>query len=133
MGRISGRRGRFYVGVANEAATAEPLPFLTDWSISFETGKTDVTAMGDENKIYVSELPDSAGELSFFYDDATNQTYTAAIDGLPRKFYLYPSTATSTQYWFGTGLFDFTAQASVSGAVQGAAKWAAASKVQKVG
>lgn len=133
MARIAGRRGRIYLGIASDTASAEPLPFFASWSMSFETEKIDVTAMGDTTKVYVSGLPDASGEFSGFYDDATNQTYLAAVDGLARKFYLYPNTATTTQYWFGTILPDFSVNAEVSGAVEVSASWSAATPVTKVG
>lgn len=133
MSRIAGRRGRIYMGVANDSATAEPLPFFASWSMEFTTEKIEVTAFGDGTKVYVAGLPDATGEFSGFYDDASNQTYTAAVDGLPRKFYLYPSTALATQYFFGTILPDFTVNAEVNGAVEVSASWSAASPVVKVG
>ncbi|ANN16254.1 hypothetical protein SD37_11760 [Amycolatopsis orientalis] len=133
MARIAGRRGRIYMGIASDTAAAEPLPFFASWSINFETEKIDVTAMGDPNKTYLAGLPDASGEFSGFYDDATNQTYTAAVDGLPRKFYLYPNTTNAGQYWFGTILPDFQVNAEVSGAVEVSASWAANSTIAKVG
>jgi hypothetical protein len=133
MSRISGRKGRIYLGIASDTASAEPLNFFASWSIQFETEKIEVTAMGDNNKVYVSGLPDASGEFSGFYDDATNQTYTAAVDGLPRKFYLYPNTALTTQYFFGTILPDFSVNAEVNGAVEVSASWAASTTIAKVG
>lgn len=133
MARIHGRRGRIYLGIASDAATAEPLPFFASWGINFATDKAEVTAFGDTNKVYAAGLPDASGEFSGFYDDATAQTYAAAVDGLPRKFYLYPSTSLSTQYFFGTVLPDFNVNAAVGGAVEVSASWNAASQVQKVG
>jgi hypothetical protein len=133
MARVSGRRGRIYLGIASDTASAEPLPFIASWSLSAESDKIDVTAMGDANKVYVAGLPDASGEFSGFYDDATNQTYLAAIDGLPRKFYLYPNTLVATQYFFGTILPDFQVNAEVSGAVEVSASWSAATTISKVG
>lgn len=121
------------MGVASDTASAEPLPFFADWSISFATEKAEVTAMGDANKVYVAGLPDASGDFKGFYDDATAQTYTAAVDGLPRKFYLYPSTSLSTQYFFGTVLPDFKVEGGVGNAVGVSASWMAASAVAKVG
>lgn len=121
------------MGIASDTASAEPLPFFASWSITFETEKIDVTAMGDTNKVYVAGLPDASGEFSGFYDDATNQTYTAAVDGLARKFYLYPSTLNTAQYFFGTILPDFQVNAEVNGAVEVAASWAASTPITKVG
>lgn len=132
MARISGRRGVVYLDLAG-GGNASPLNFVAKWSINFNTDKTDVTSMGDSNKIYVSGLPDASGDFSGWYDDATVQTYTAATDGVARKFYLYPNSGTTTQYFFGTILADFTSQSDVSGAVQMSSKWNAASTIAKVG
>lgn len=122
------------MGIANDAATAEPLPFLASWSISFETEKEEVTAFGDTTKVYVAGLPDASGEFEGFYDDATGQTYQAAADGLPRKFYLYPKAPSSTgPYFFGTILPDFEVEGAVDGAVEISSSWNAASPIAKVG
>jgi hypothetical protein len=113
--------------------TAEPVAFLSSWSINFEVDKEEVTAFGDPNKIYVAGLPDASGEFSGFYDDATVQTYTAASDGVARKMYLYPSTNTNGQYWFGTVFPDFKVNAAVGGAAEISSSWNAASSIAKVG
>ena len=121
------------MGVASDSADASPMPFFASWSIAFATEKAEVTALGDTNKVYVAGLPDASGQFSGFYDDATAQTYTAAIDGLPRKFYLYPSTTLQTQYFFGTVLPDFSVSGAVDGGVTVESSWNAASSIQKVG
>jgi hypothetical protein len=121
------------MGIVSDTASAEPLPFQVSWSINQQTDKIDVTAMGDTTKIYVAGLPDASGDFKGFYDDATAQTYTAAVDGLPRKFYLYPSTSLSTQYFFGTILPDFSVSSDVNGAVEVSASWSAATAIVKVG
>lgn len=132
MSRIHGRRGRIYMDLTG-AGSAEPLPFFASWSINFAVDKSEVTAFGDNNKVYVAGLPDASGQFAGFYDDATVQTYTAAVDGTARKFYLYPSTATNTQYFFGTILPDFSLDATVSDAVKVTASWNAASGITKQG
>lgn len=132
MSRIHGRRGRVYLNITS-GGTAEPITFLNSWSISFAVDKAEVTAFGDSNKVYVAGLPDASGEFSGFYDDATAQTYTAATDGVARKFYLYPSTSTSTQYWFGEILPDFEVNASVGGAAEISSSWNASSAITKQG
>lgn len=132
MARIHGRRGRIYLEIAS-GATAEPLPFIAKWAINHSTDKVEVTAMGDNNKVYVAGLPDATGTFSGSYDNATAQTYTAAVDGLARKFYLYPDLTTNTQYWFGTILVDLSVDGGVDQAVNMSASWNAASTVAKVG
>jgi hypothetical protein len=131
MARIHGRNGRLYAALTSNG-TAEPVTFLNNWSISFAVDNVDVTAFGDTGKVYVAGLPDASGSYSGFYDDATVQFYTAATDGIARPFYLYPSTASNTKYWFGTAIFDFNVDAAVDGAVQVAGDWNAASAIQKV-
>lgn len=133
MSAIHGRNGIVYVGLASTTAAASPVALLSTWSINFATEKAEVTAMGDSNKKYVAGLPDASGEFGGFYDDATVQTYTAAIDGQPRNFYLYPSRLTATQYFFGKILPDFNAQGGVNDSVQISASWNASDSILKVG
>jgi hypothetical protein len=132
MARIAGRNGRLYANITS-GGTAEPIAFLNNWSLSFTTDNIEVTAFGDSHKTYVSSLPDVSGSFAGFYDDATAQTYTAATDGVARKFYLYPDNTSTGKYWFGTAFFDFSVSADVGGAVQVSGDLAAASVVAKVG
>lgn len=112
------------------------MAFLSDWTINFSVNKVDVTAMLDQNLIWVAGLPDCNGDFSGFYDTATAQTYVAATDGLPRNFYLYPSTigvqgSSPGQYFFGTILPDYSLTGGVSAAVALKSTWAAASLIQR--
>ena len=117
MTRRHGRNGAVYMG-ATSGAVAVPLTFQAAWSINMVTDKDDVTAFQDSNKVYVGGLPDCSGDMSGFMDDATSQTYVAAVDGLPRNFYLYPdATNGPNSYWFGTVLPDFSADGAVAGPV----------------
>jgi hypothetical protein len=131
VGRYHGRNGRIYFDIAG-GGSAAPLNFMANWSINFATDKVEVTAMGDSNKVFVAGLPDASGEFSGFHDDATMQTYTAAVDGIARKFYLYPSTLDTTKYFFGTILADFNVSSGVAGAGEVTSSWNAASTVARV-
>jgi hypothetical protein len=132
MARIHGRNGRLYAALTS-AGTAEPIAYLNAWSIDFSTDNAEVTAYGDTNKIYVAGLPDSAGDFGGWYDDATGQMYTAALDGQPRKMYIYPNLGNTGQYWFGTALFSFSVSSGVGDAVSVSGSWNAASNIIKVG
>ena len=132
MARYAGRRGQIYLGIADDSATAEPLPFVANWSLSMENEKIDVTTMDDDNMVYVGGLSSGSGDWSGFHDDATNQSYTAAQDGLPRKFYLYPNRSSASKYFFGTIICDMSINSTVNGAVEMSANWSAASKIVKV-
>lgn len=134
MARYHGRNGRIYVGIASDTASAEPLPYVATWSVGFSTDNAEVTAMGDSNKTYVAGLPDASGSFSGFLDADSAQTYTAATDGLARRFYLYPTTPTNTgPYWFGTALFDFNAEGDVGDSVKMSGDWNAASAIAAIG
>ena len=131
MVRRHGRNAQVYIGVTS-GASASPVAFQASWSINMVTDKQDVTAFGDSNKVYVAGLPDSSGDFSGFWDDATSQTYLAATDGLSRTFYLYPNvTSDPNTYFFGTVLPDFSMDGAVGGPVNMKATWNAASKVQR--
>lgn len=132
MARIAGRQGRLYAGIAS-GGTAEPIAYLSKWSLKFATDKYDVTALGDTNKAYVVGLPDCQGTYNGFYDSATAQLYTAATDGVARKFYLYPDTSANGTYWFGTAFFDFNVDGDVGGPVNIDGSLAAATAVTKIG
>lgn len=132
MARIAGRNGRLYAGIGS-AGTAEPIAFLNKWSLNFSTDKIEVTAFGDTTKVYVAGLPDCQGDFGGFYDNATAQLYTAATDGVARRFYLYPDNTNTGQYWFGTAIFDFSVTGDVASSVDISGGFAAASAVSKIG
>lgn len=130
---IHGRSGRLYVGLASSTADAQPVANLNKWAITFSVDEVDVTCFGDSNKVSVAGLPDVGGTYAGKYDTASAQLYTAASDGAARRFYLYPTTATTTTYWFGTGTFDFNVEGDVAGPVDISGKWSASTAVAKIG
>jgi hypothetical protein len=132
VARIHGRNGIIYVNLAS-GGTPEPVAYLNSWSIKMATDTSEVTAFGDLNKTYIAGLPDCSGDFGGYYDDASVQTYTAASDGIARKMYLYPSTLKTTQYFFGSAIVDFSADAKVDGPVTITASWKAAGNIVKQG
>ena len=134
MSRIAGRNAVIYFG-ATTAAQASPLTFAAQYSLNFSTNKIDVTAFQDRGKVVVAGLAAQSGDMRGWYDDAAAQTYTAAVDGLARKLYIYPNTNTATQYFFGTVFADFSSDSTVDGAATFSSSFEAASSdgIQKVG
>jgi hypothetical protein len=123
-------------GTGAGSDVASPMAFLSDWSINFVVDKVDVSAMTDPNHIYVAGLPDASGDFSGFYDTATAQTYVSATDGLPRYFYLYPSTLASqmgppAQYFFGLILPDYAVSGGVTSAISLKSTWNAGSPIRR--
>lgn len=132
MARAAGRKGRIYLGTTS-TAEASPMVAQAKWSINHASTKIDVTAMGDDTKTYVADTPDAAGTFEGFFDDGVDTTYAAAVDGLSRKFYLYPTIDKPTVYWFGTVLPDLTISGGVGAAVGVSSSWSAATPVIKKG
>jgi hypothetical protein len=131
MGKFSGRKARVYMGTLT-SDQASPVAYMASYSLNAQVEKLDVTSFGENNKTYVTGLPDSQGEFSGFADDASAQTYTAAVDGLARKFYLYPSTDAPTSYFFGTILPDYSISGGVSEATTLSVTWVAYSDILRV-
>ncbi len=133
MARRHGRNGRVYMNLAS-GGTAEPVAYIKGWSLQAASDKVDVTAFGDSNKVYAAGLPDASGSFDFWYDDGSVQTYTAAVDGIARKMYIYPDIVNApAQYWWGTAFPDFSVESAVDGAIEGSCNWSAASTIAKVG
>ena len=132
MAAIHGRKGRLYASITS-GGTAEAVAYLNSWSIEFSTDFVEVTAFGDATKSYVSGIPDASGSFGGYYDTATAQLYTAATDGVARKFYLYPTNDSTGTYWFGTALFDISVSGGVADAVTISGNWKAATAIAKVG
>ena len=127
------RTSRFAL-VGGIAATIQLALMSALIALDVPAWNAEVTAFGDTVKTYVAGLPDASGSFSGFLDDASAQTYTAAADGLARRFYLYPTTPSATgPYWFGTALFDFNAEADVGDSVKMSGDWSAASAITKIG
>lgn len=131
MGRVAGRMGRIYLAPTT-AGQAQPMVAQAKWSINMTTGKLDVTALGDSTKQYVSDVPDAAGTFEGFFDDGVDTTYAAAVDGLPRRFYLYPNINVPTVYFYGMILPDLSVNGGVGAAVAVSSSWSAASAITKL-
>jgi hypothetical protein len=113
--RAAGKNARLYAAILSTGA-AELIPYCQKWSVDFTTDFVDLTVNGDSNRVYGSSAPQITGTYTGFLDTATAQLYTAAQDGLSRRWYLYGSTPSSSgAYWFGTAVFDWKTDADVGG------------------
>lgn len=130
--RFHGRNARLY-GAITSGGTATPIVFLSKIDMQNSTDRPEVTAFGDSNKTYLSGLPDDKGSYSGWQDLAGADFYTAARDGVARKFYLYPDTANAPgTYWFGTAFFDIAFSFDVSAGASTSGNWTAASDIFRV-
>lgn len=122
------------MGIASSTAEASPIPNASKWMSNFTAKRDDVTSFGDGNAVYVQGLADGSGSCDVFWDKGTAQAFTAAMDGVARKTYFYPTTPlTAGPYWYGTYFWDFTIEADVGAAVKGKLTFAPAGNITKVG
>ncbi len=131
MAKKHGRRGMVYMGIASAAATAEPVANIKKWALSRKTDMSEATSFEDENKVYLGGLPDGGGSMEGFWDDATEQTYTAASDGEARKTYLY-FDRTASKYMFGLFIWDWEVEVPNDGPISLKGAFMPAGKVSKV-
>lgn len=133
MARLAGKNGQLYVDLTG-SGSAQPVAFIKSFDFSQVQTSYEATAFGDANKTYVVGLPDAQIKFDGYYDDATVQTYTAALDGVARKSYLYPNAkGTPGQYWYGTAFYDFDVNVSVDDVAKITGTAVAASAWAKVG
>lgn len=130
--RFHGRNARLYGNITSGGA-AVPIVFLSKIDMQNSADRADVTAFGDNNKIAVSGLPDDKGSYSGWQDIAGADFYTAARDGVARKFYLYPDVANAPgTYWFGSAFFDISFSFDVGAGASTSGSWTAASDIIRV-
>lgn len=138
MARYSGRSVRVMIGrnpvgtaAGSGGDSASMLCNANKFTIDQSVEQIDATGFCDTSKVYVPGVPDAKGNVSGVYDDTLDNLLSAAADGAPRKFYMYPNWADPTRYFFGTGTFSNSMEASVSGATSWSADWAAATPVTR--
>ena len=68
MARYHGKKGVVYISTTGSGAAATRIG-LNAWNIDFTTDKTEVTAFGDTNKVYVQGLKDVSGSIGGWWDD----------------------------------------------------------------
>lgn len=132
--RIHGQHGALYVDISSGAnGSAVLVSTLSDSKRSFATDAVEVTAYEDTNKVYVGGKPDASTTYTGFLDVNQDQLWYPSRDGVARKFYDYIDTANNpNKYWFGTGIFDFAVEQSVSGAVTVTTNMKAASSILRI-
>lgn len=134
MARIHGRHGRIYIGATTSAA-ASPVAATKGWDLDAQTDYADATAQGDQSKQSGAGLPGGSGSFEAFYETGSyaGNVFTAARDGLSRKFYAYPDASDSGAYWFGTAFFSGKISSQVDGMTTVSATFAGASDIIPVG
>jgi hypothetical protein len=123
VAKYSGRNGVIYLGTGTASAVGQ----LDSWSIDRKTDRVETTCMGDGNKTYIQGFPDMTGQFSGYWDAADDALFDAAEAAAACNMYIYPSSTTSTVYFYGTAFVDASVNGSTKDAVKVSGSWAAAS------
>lgn len=126
MPAYHGKGGVVYAS-ATGTGTAVNVVFLTEWTLDMATDKVEITSFGDLNKTYVQGLKDVKGNLSGFFDSATDQLFDASESADGVKLYLYPSALAPTVYFYGPAWVDASINTGVDRAVTLSGSFVAAS------
>ena len=100
MGTLAGTNAIIYLGTTNASAITETF----DLSIETETDFADDSAHGDSWRTFIPTLSTFNLTINKHFDDATGggQLQAWVIARTVLKYYLYPTRASSTVYWYGT-------------------------------
>jgi hypothetical protein len=90
---------------------------LSSWTLDKATDTVEVTAFGDDNKVYVQGLPDIKGTISGYFDSGADALFDAADSADGIKLYLYPSSLCPTVYHYGPAWVSASIATDVKGAV----------------
>ncbi len=129
MARLHGKRGLVMLAL-RPGENAQTLAFMSNWEIDFVPTYFDVTPVaGAVNRLWTAGIEDVSGTFTGFYDDATVQAYKAAVDGVPRSFYLYQNDLAN--FWSGSVLVGtFDVSAGIADAVKVSCAWVASSTIE---
>ena len=98
--RIHGKNAVLYLGAAGGNAIL--ISELADWSIDADTAMVDASVLNLTWKTHVKGMLGYSGAFSGNFNRAQQQVWTAHNSDVPEKFYLYPTSADQTQYYYGT-------------------------------
>jgi hypothetical protein len=122
--RIHGRSGVAYLSRLS-GDPASPVAFISDWTVEFTRVVSDVTSVVDTQHVWTAAITGVTGSFTGFFDTATAQSYSAAVDGLPRNLFLYPDLTDTVRFFTGPVLPDYAVGGGATSAVSLAVSWTA--------
>ena len=117
---MSIKTGR-YGQILWDGAVASPLSMtqiasLDAWKLSLKTDYEDVSAFGDDNKVYVPGLRDISGSVSGFWNSADLTLVQASEQPTPGWLRLIPNSTESSFLFEGLAYMDADIDCSAKGA-----------------
>lgn len=106
MARIHGKNAVLYLGAAGAAAIN--IAEQVDWSLDMDIAMVDVSSLNQTWKNFVKGMLGYSGAFSGNFDTASKQLWLASVSTVAENFYLYPTSALVTQYYYGTAWVQLT-------------------------
>lgn len=100
MGNIHGKNAVIYLGAAGAAATL--ISEQSDWSIDMDVATAETSSLNQTWKNFVKGMLGWSGTFSGNFNTTQTQLWAAATSNVAENFYLYPTSASATQYYYGT-------------------------------
>lgn len=105
-GRIHGKNAVLYLGAGGGAAIN--IAEQVDWSIDADTAMVDCSSLNQTWKNFVKGMLGYSGTFSGNFNLGSQQLWTAHLSDVPEKFYLYITSASTSQYYYGTAWVQLT-------------------------
>lgn len=106
MNRMTGSHGQIKIDPTGVGTTLVTVASMNAWALNMARAKTDVTAFGDSNLVYVQGLPDIKGTLGGWFDTDEWTIFDVAMGDIAAFLNLVPSTLSPTYFWKGPAWLD---------------------------
>lgn len=100
MAKYHGKGGVLYLAAAGGGA-ASLVSNLTQWTISIQADKAEVTSLGDSFKSYVRGVKGGTISAQGFWADDADVPFDAFDADAKVAAYLYPAAGAPSKFWSG--------------------------------
>lgn len=90
------------VYLQGSGAAATKLGEAREWTIDIDRELAEDTAMGDTWRTQLKGVQSWSGSVAGNFDTAETSPFDAALATTVKSFYLYPSAAAYTSYYYGS-------------------------------
>lgn len=105
-GHIHGKNAAIYVGAGGGEAIL--ISEQVDYSIDLDLATVDISSLNQTWKNFVKGMLGWSGTINGNFNLGSKQLWFAHASDVPEKFYLYPTVASATQYYYGTAWIQIT-------------------------
>ena len=105
-GHIHGKNAALYIGAAGGEAIL--IAEQVDYSIDLDIAMVDISSLNQTWKNFVKGMLGFSGTVNGNFNLGSKQLWLAHLSDVPEKFYIYPTVASPTQYYYGLAWIALT-------------------------